>query len=285
LAGAWLTGLKEELMTLSPFRRKLTPNLHGTVVWLIAVGLLLAGSRAGAQEQRAPFSAGEKLRYSVSWRLLPAGNAEIVLNQERAPAGGTRWRVTGKAESVGYVSNIYKVQDEYQSTFRNTPLCSTGLRKTIHEGGRHREVKLDFDSQPRAAKVEEKNIQTGTIVRNAQFPTPACVQDIISALYYVRTRPLVVGQTIDVPINDGGKTIQLRVEVQAEEDVKTELGTIRAIRVEPAVFDGKLFSGKGRMHVWFAKDAQRVPVQLRAQIAVGTITAIIAGIEREETTR
>jgi hypothetical protein len=205
------------------------------------------------------------------------------LTQDSTAPG--RWKVRGRAESIGYVSNIYKVDDEYQSTFRNAPLCSSGLRKTIHEGGRHREVKLDFEAQARSARVEEKDLKTGAIVRNAQFPTPACVHDILSALYLVRARPLIIGEPVDVPISDGSKTVQLRVEVQAEEDVKTDIGVIRAIRVEPAVFDGKLFSGKGRMHVWFAKDGQRVPVQLRAQIAVGTITATITAIEREDGSR
>lgn len=252
---------------------------------LVLLVAALAATRTIAQEPRLPFAAGEKLRYNVSWRLLPAGSAEISLSQERQGPQAGRWRVSGKAQSVGYVSNIYKVEDEYTSTFRGAPLCSAGLRKVIHEGGRHRDVKLDFDAQARSARVEEKDLATGAIVRNAQFPTPACVHDILSALYYVRSRPLTIGQVIDVPINDGSKTIQLRVEVQAEEDIKTELGVIRAVRVEPAVFDGKLFSGKGRMHVWFARDAQRVPVQLRAQIGVGTITATIAAIEREDTAR
>jgi hypothetical protein len=261
-----------------PILRLLPAMLGGA----LAVWWLLPASIT-AQEARLPFAPGEKLRYAVSWRLLPAGHAEITLSQDRAAPG--RLRVTGKAQSVGYVSNIYKVEDEYQSTFRNAPLCSNGLHKIIKEGGRQRDVKLDFDSQARSARVEEKDLKTGATVRNAQFPTPACVHDILSALYYVRARPLSVGQIIDVPINDGSRTIQLRVEVQAEEDVKTDLGVIRAIRVEPAAFDGKLFAGKGRMHVWFAKDAQRVPVQLRAQIAVGTITATISAMEREETAR
>src|SRR5262245_34369271 len=186
----------------------------------LAFLLVLLPSPAGVFGQgtqaRPPFSGGEKLRYSVSWRLLPAGHADLSLAQE--PGG--RWRVTGKAESVGYVSNIYKVDDEYQSSFRGSPLCSNGLHKTIREGGRQRDVKLDFDAQARSARVEEKDLKSGVVVRNAQFPTPACVQDILSALYLVRTRTLTVGQSIDIPLNDGSKTIQLRVEVQAEEDVK-----------------------------------------------------------------
>src|SRR5690349_3543760 len=87
----------------------------------IAIGLflffsLIACSSGLAQNPRLPFTSGEKLLYNVSWRLLPAGHAEILLMQDAAVPG--RWKVTGKAESVGYVSNIYKVNDEYQSTFR-----------------------------------------------------------------------------------------------------------------------------------------------------------------------
>jgi len=255
------------------------------VAWLLP-GLLLGAlflAAGAAQEPRLPFSAGEKLRYKVSWRLLPAGNAELKLTEDRSAPG--RWRVEGKAASVGTVSNIYKVEDEYQSSFRNPLLCSNGLRKTIHEGGRHRDVKLEFDARRGIARVEEKDLETGAMVRAEQFAAPACVHDILSALYYVRTRPLTVGQSFEVPVNDGSKTIQLRVEVQAEEEISTDLGKQRAVRVEPAVFDGKLFSGKGRMHVWFSKDAQRVPLQLRAQIGVGTITATLAAIERDETAR
>ena len=85
------------------------------------------------------------------------------------------------------------------------------------------------------------------------------------------------------------KFVRLIVDVQAEEVVSTELGKFQTIRVEPDVFDGHLFKGKGRMFIWFTKDARRLPVQrspelvegLRAQIIVGTITAVLAAIERE----
>src|SRR5690348_545254 len=78
--------------------------------------LCLVASTCFAQAPRLPFSPGEKLLYNVSWRLLPAGHAEILLMQD--PASPGRWKVRAKAESVGYVSNIYKVNDDYQSTFR-----------------------------------------------------------------------------------------------------------------------------------------------------------------------
>jgi hypothetical protein len=80
-------------------------------------------------------------------------------------------------------------------------------------------------------------------------------------------------------LNDGAKTIQIRADVQAEEEVATEAGVFQTVRVEPDVFSGRLFSGQGRLFLWFSKDERRIPVQLRAQIGVGTINATLAEIE------
>ncbi|MBI4480581.1 MAG: DUF3108 domain-containing protein [Acidobacteria bacterium] len=220
------------------------------------------------------------MSYAVSWRLLPAGNAELVVSPDRSAPG--RWKATAKAHSVGYVSNTYRVEDEYQSQFRNPGFCSSGIHKQIQEGNRHRDVKLEFDSQRRVARLEDRDMLGHTPPKIEQFAIPECVQDILSAVYYARSLPMTVGQSFEFPLNDGAKTIQIHVEVQAEEEVTTEAGKFQAIRVEPDVFSGHLFSGKGRMFIWFTKDARRIPVQLRAQIGVGTLTATLSGIGREE---
>ena len=248
---------------------------------LVAIILACAGEAFAPPETKLPFGPGEKLRYTVRWRLLQAGEAELSLAQEGT--GGSRWKATAKAHSTGHVSNIYKVEDEYQSSFRNPAFCSAGIHKVIHEGERHREVKLNFDARRRLARLEDRSLSEEEPPKVEQFAIPECVHDILSAVYYARTQPLKVGETLEFPVNDGSKTIQIRVEVQAEEEVKTEIGKFHTVRVEPDVFSGNLFPGKGRMWVWISTDGQRVPVQLRAQISVGTITATLAGIEREET--
>lgn len=248
------------------------------LAWLAAGALL--GSPAGAQQARTPFVDGEKLLYTVRWRLMVAGYAELALQKNSGASGA--WKVTAKANSTGYVSNIYKVEDEYRSSFRNPSLCSNGIEKTINEGERHREVSLEFDRPRRLALLRDRDARDGAPPRVAQFSIPDCVHDILSALYYARTQPLQVGQSFEFPVNDGGKTIQIRVDVQAEEEVQTELGTFQAIRVEPDLFSGNVFQGKGRLFVWFTKDASRLPVQLKAQIGVGTITASLSKMEREQ---
>ena len=246
--------------------------------------LLLLGASAflrplPAQQAKLPFAPGEKLRYAVRWRLLPAGQAELSLEKDAAPG---RWKAIAKANSSGYVSNLYKVEDEYTSTFRNPSFCSLGIRKLIHEGDRHREVNIQFDARRRLALLRDGDAAGTTPPKQEQFAIPDCVHDILSAVYFIRSQPFEVGQTIEFPLNDGGRTISVRLEVQAIEEVQTEVGKFQAFRVEPDVFSGHLFKQKGRMFVWFSTDANRLPIQLRAHIGIGTITASLVAIERED---
>jgi hypothetical protein len=242
---------------------------------LILLGLISPSPLSG-QVDGLPFGSGERLRYAVRWRGLPAGHAEILVSTDGA-AG--HWTATAKAKSVGYVSNVYPVDDEYESRFKSPGFCSLGIHKQIQEAERHRQVKLQFDPEERVARLEDRDLANGSPPKLEQFDIPACVQDILSAVFFARSLPMTVGQSFEFPLNDGANTIQVRAEVQAEEEVSTEAGQFQAVRVEPDVFSGRLFAGNGRLFLWFSNDERRIPVQLRAQIGVGTINATLAEIE------
>jgi hypothetical protein len=252
---------------------------------LLLACLLLVPEGLPAQELGGgmPFSPGETLKYSLRWSLLPAGHAELTLREEDSATG--LYQATGKVVSVGYVSNLYKVDDVFESIFRNPTFCSSSTHKTIHEAERHRDVLVEMDSRSRLSRVEVKDLENGTSLHRGEYSIPDCVYDILSALYMTRTRVFKVGQSFEFPLNDGAETIQIRVEVQAAEQIETAIGSFQTFRLEPDVFSGNLFKGKGRMFIWIAQDGARVPVQLRAQISVGTITATLSGIEREESVR
>src|SRR5581483_8284396 len=101
---------------------------------LLTLAAAIAATGLAQESRQYPFSGGETLRYAVKWKSLPAGNAVLSVHQDKVMTG--RWNIAATATSVGYVSNIYKVADEYHSTFRNPAFCSLGTHKTIHEGGR-----------------------------------------------------------------------------------------------------------------------------------------------------
>ena len=262
---------------------------HGN--WAKLVGIALAAALLGAlaawpqasgltSDAVPPFPSGEALRYRISWRLSPAGEGRIQVEHHSPADGLPYWEATVKAASNGFVSKLFPVNDTLISRFDHGAMCSQFLRKTLHEGPRHRSIRIDFQKERQMAVLEETDPNHGRLVRQAENSIPKCAYDLVSALFYVRSLPLEVGRTFQVPVNDGSKTLPIQVEVQAEEEVRTGAGDFTALRVEPTIVGGYLFQGRGRLHIWFSDDPQRLPIQIRARLWVGTITAVLEEIER-----
>ena len=249
-----------------------TALLWALAAWPQASGL--------ASDTTVPFPSGEVLRYRISWRLSPAGEGRIQVERHSPADGPPYWQATVKAASIGFVSKLFPVNDTLISRFDNGTMCSQFLLKTLHEGNRRRSIRIDFQKERQMAVLEEIDPNHGRLVRQAENSIPECAYDLVSALFYVRSLPLEVGRTFQVPVNDGSKTLPIQVEVQAEEEVRTGAGDFPAIRVEATVVGGYLFQGRGRLHIWFSDDPQRLPVQLRVRLWVGTITAVLEEIER-----
>jgi uncharacterized protein DUF3108 len=244
-----------------------------------ALGILLAGLVAAvevAAQTAKPTSAepGEALTYDVTWSVFDAGRVTAILESAGSePRDDLHARAV--ARSQGFASVLFNVEDQFDSTFTPDGVCSRHIAKKINEGSRHRDFDVVFDNARRVAVLTERDTaQPQGPVRHAENPIPPCVQDVVSAFHYVRRQPLRVGQTFHVPLNDGGKTYDIAVEVQAREPVQTGLGTLAAFRLEPKVF-GEFYKRKGRMWVWISDDEQRYPLKVKMTISIGAITATL----------
>lgn len=250
--------------------------------WALAIlpvlQLALAQSDERAESPRAlPFAEGETLVYDVHWSLVPAG--EVVATLARAKDGARdAYEVVTTAQSRGFVALLFKVDNEFRSVIDPDTLCSERISKKIREGRRRRDTRIVFDAARRLATLDEIDLKKPQAPpRHAENEIPECVSDVVSAFYYVRRRALRVGEPLHMPLNDGGKTHLVTVEVQAREQVETTLGTRLALRLEPKVF-GSLYRRKGRMLVWLSDDDQRLPLRIEASVAVGTITGTLKSV-------
>ena len=242
------------------------------VVALALVALATPALRnARAQETAAPYTLGEKLTYDVTWSIFPAGEVSAILkNSGQGP--GDWYEVTTTGRSQGFVSLLFNVQDEFRSLFDPRTVCSERISKKVNEGRRHKTTEIVFDSGKKLAILDERDLtHPAEPPKHAENEIPACVQDVVTAFYYLRRQKFQVGQDIRLPVNDGSKTYEVSVEVQARERIQTPLGNRDAFRVEPKVFSG-LFKRKGRMLIWFSDDEQHLPLRIKAMISVGSIT-------------
>ncbi|MGH9429739.1 MAG: DUF3108 domain-containing protein, partial [Terriglobia bacterium] len=234
----------------------------------------------GLSASTVPFEVGERFTYNVSWKVFDAGIATMTLAEKTTFQNEEAYRINATVYSTGIVSALFKVVDVFESFFQARDLCSRRITKKIQEGRRHRETVVTFDAKARRAQMEDRDLNLPDLPpKRTESPVSSCVQDVLSALYVIRTKTLRVGELVQFPINDGGRTYDVTVEIQAQEEVRTPAGTFQAFRLEPKVFDG-LFKSKGRLFVWVTADAARMPVQLKAKITIGTITASLTQADR-----
>jgi len=217
----------------------------------------------------------EVLSYEVEWRLIYAGEAK--LSVEPSPAS-----LTSKVhlESAGLVSKLYTLNDNYETRWTG-PNCVQQTKLDALERSRHRETDVTYDYSRGKTNYVERDLIKNSIFKTAEAEIPACVSDIVGSLYKLRTMPLRPGQSGQILLSDGKKTVPARVEAQAEEKITTKAGTFNTIRYEAFVFNGVLYTRKAQLLIWLSDDAKRIPVQIRARMAF-PVGAITLTLEKEE---
>lgn len=243
------------------------------LVALLAVCLLTPSPAFQTPTQPPPPApaGAETLRYSIEWRLITAGTANIKLEPVANPAGGSQ--LTLKLESAGLVNKLYRVEDNYLSQYE-PGLCATSLLLDAQEGRRKRDTKVTYDRTRNKADYLERDLIKNTTVKQVEIDTPHCVQDIAGALFALRRSRIDIGKSAEFPVSDGKKFAMIKVESQEREEVKVKERIYKTIRYEAFLFNNVMFVRKASLHVWLTDDARKLPVQIRIRMnfPIGTIT-------------
>jgi hypothetical protein len=214
----------------------------------------------------------QTLHYGVEWRVFSAGVATL-----RMEAAGREQRALGTADSTGVVSVLFRVHDRFESFFDPKTFCSRSISKHTEEGRRQLETEITFDSARGKSILAEKNLRQNTS-KSEENDIPPCVTDALSAIYYLASLPLNNGMEHRFPLNDGGKTAEVKAIVEEREELKVPAGTFRTVRVQVSANTGPL-KDKGTIEVWFSDDAARTPVQIKARRFWGTLVFRLQRVE------
>ena len=233
-------------------------------LWTLLLWVAIASS------QTAGLPSKETLSYDIEWRLITAGKAQMQWTALDGPAGS---QVHLHVESAGFVSKLFKVEDDYTSLLTDS-LCAESAEMRTHEGTRRRQTKITFDAERHKAVYEEHDLGKNTTVGPREIDIPPCVHDVIGGIYVLRGLKLEPGQSTELPVSDGKKSAMVKVEAQQREEVKTPAGMFRTVRYEVYLFNNVLYRRSAHLHVWLTEDASRIPVQIRVRMpfTIGTIT-------------
>jgi hypothetical protein len=214
------------------------------------------------------FGAGEKLVFSVQYGLVTAGEATLEVRNVAEIRGRPCYRIVSDARTNDFFSKFYQVRDRYESYMDTTELYSLRYEKHVREGKFKRDESVDFDQVAHRATYKDKVV-----------PIPPRTQDVLSAMYYVRTLPLAVGQSISIANHTDKKNYPLVVKVHGRERVKVDAGEFDCWVVEPILRGPGIFTQKGRLTVWLTDDERRMPVLMKSKVVIGHVAAVLKSYE------
>ncbi len=220
------------------------------------------------------FPDGQTYVYSVEWHMFNAGIARVSMDRS-----GNQQKVTAVADSLGVVTLMYTVHDRWESYFDPQTFCSQKIVKHAEEGKRRRDTNVDFEYARRKVVRTDKDLRSGESKRS-ENDIPACVTDVVTGFYYLASQPLSIGSSYTFPINDAGRTTDITAQVETAEQVRVPAGTYQVLRVSAQPISGPL-KDKAKISVWFSKDANHVPVQMRAKLGWGTLLFRLQRLEKK----
>ncbi|UZO82656.1 DUF3108 domain-containing protein [Aquimarina sp. ERC-38] len=224
-----------------------------------------------AQEQHSSFKAGEWFKFRIHYGWFTASYATLQIKEENLE-GKPVLHIMGEGKSSGLLNAFFKVEDYYESYIDPVKMMPYRFIRKINEGGHIKDIQIDFDhgkSEALITDYKHKTERTVTVERD--------VQDMVSSFYYLRNvikpETLKKGDVEYVNMFFDKENYVFKLKFLGKETVKTDMGKIRCLKFRPYVIAKDVFKEEESMTVWISDDDNRMPVKIKADILVGSITA------------
>ncbi|MBM3853589.1 MAG: DUF3108 domain-containing protein [Verrucomicrobia bacterium] len=245
-----------------------------------ATPLLMAGIFFGPPSLGSPpLRDGERLSYRVSWAVVPgAGEINIAARQESA-ADRPTLVVSARTSTRRLARLLLPFDAEGTSVFdlRTGRLLSLSESSVLRNKTSDHQVTFDYATRQASYTGGKTPGQTRLLPIPVGDPT-----DLIMGLLQTRTWDLPAGSKRDALVLFGTEFYELTIHHARIEDVRTPLGTHRAVVLEPRMEKTPpkgMFKRGSTVRVWIAQDERRLPVKFEVEFAIGTGTATLVAYE------
>ncbi len=217
---------------------------------------------------------GEKLTYKVYYTLAGAyiGAGEAVFsNTLKIFQGKQVYHVVGWGKTFPSYDWFYKVDDAYESYIDTITMLPLKFTRNVHERNNRIYNNVLFNHTTKKA-----------VSTNGMFNIPACVQDVLSSIYYARNidySQYKVGDKIPFSLFLDDQVYDIFIRYLGKEKLKTRTGTYNTIKFKPLLIDGTIFKGGEHMSVWVSDDENKVPVLIETPILIGSIKVYLTGTD------
>lgn len=254
-------------------------------------------SRPGSDEAH-PFEPTEELVYVAEFSralLKKVDVADFRFTASRQPlvqkvsdkdkATDYLLKFTGDVSSKGIFAKLFNLRfrEQIESIVDPASFTARKTKRVDEQGKRARVSETTYsDGKVRWSETDPNNPSRPPREGVADFTGQ--IQDVLSAIYYLRTQPLEVGRSFVITVSDSGVVYQVPVQVVEKKLKKTALGRVEAFRVDPQVFGpGRMIGDDGQFSIWITNDSRRVPVSARIKMKYGTFDITLRKVSRSQT--
>jgi hypothetical protein len=206
------------------------------------------------------------LEYQVSWWGIPVGTALL----STVAAEKKLVRLTCRARSNKYLEAFYPVRVELVSLIDPEAGSPRRFQASVKRRWRVHQSVVTFDPSKGTAFHELPKKRSATV------PIGPATQDGLSLLYYVRTIPFEIGQSIPMEVSADGKNWHLTGRI-----LRTSRVELRKVGAWPAAegdvqltYPVPFFQG-AKAHVWFSAEGERIPLLAKIRSRIGPVTVVL----------
>ncbi len=229
-----------------------------------------------AQKTYPAFKAGEWLKFRIHYGFLNASYATLQLTTDTIDSVPV-YHVVGRGKTTGFASIFFKVDDTYESYFGKNDGKPYRFIRKINEGGYTKDIEIDFYyNEEKAILKDNKN------GKEFDIPVNDDIQDLLSASYHLRNQykleDFEVGDSIDLDmLFDDDGVFKFKLKFLGKEIIRTKFGKVECLKFRPLVQSGRVFKEKESLTLWVSNDLNKIPVRIKADLAVGSLKADLDG--------
>ncbi|MCG2793046.1 MAG: DUF3108 domain-containing protein [Weeksellaceae bacterium] len=220
-------------------------------------------------------NAGEVINFRIHYGFITAGNATLTTTKT-SYKGQPAFYVRGVGKTSGAAKTFFKVEDTYESYISENREPLFYIRN-VSEGSYTQNLQSIFNTNNNTVVLVDKK-HTDRPAKTIKVPND--VQDILSCFYYLRSQSannLKVGTVIKMSVWIDDELFPFQLKVVGTEKISTKFGKVNCLKIIPSVMSGRVFKEKEGVTMWVTNDQNRVPVLIKAELAVGSLKASIDG--------
>ncbi len=229
-----------------------------------------------------PYRLGESVTLSLNYFNITAGTMELSVDPFVEVNGKKAYTFGIRLKSNTMFSRFYAVDDHATTHVDFETLVPYDHQISVKESKQVRNIKSYFNFKKGEAQYWETKVtkDKGEEKKKKTWKILPYSQNVVSALFYLRAFQLTPGKKIEFRLAEDGKNIVCTIDVLRKEKLKTEIGVLNTVVIQPKIAVDGVFKPVGDVFFWLTDDDRKFPVRIESEIKIGTIVAKLKKINR-----